>query len=98
MIISFNVLCIGKNALQHWLSVMYSAYVGLSAILVCSFLDQCIGTPTKTMINTVRDRHGSLKCVNSGCHTPAKSLPQEASSGRFLFGFMIRGLSCVHYE
>jgi hypothetical protein len=48
--ISFSVLHIGSSALQHWLSAMYSASVELSAISVFSFLDQCIGTPAKTMI------------------------------------------------
>jgi hypothetical protein len=54
---SFSVLRIGSNALQHWLSAMYSASVELSAISVWSLLDQCMGTPAKTMIKLVRDRH-----------------------------------------
>jgi hypothetical protein len=93
---SFSVLRIGIRALQHWLSAMYSASVELSAISVCSLLDQCIGTPAKTMIKPVRDKHDSRRCVNYWCHTPAKSLSQYASSERFLFGFMMSGLSLVH--
>jgi recombinational DNA repair protein RecR len=54
---SFSVLRIGSRALQHWLSAMYSASVELSAISVCSLFDQCMGTPAKTMINPVRDKH-----------------------------------------
>jgi hypothetical protein len=92
----FSVLRIGSRSLQHWLSAMYSASVELSAISVCSFLDQCKGTPTKTMINPVRDKHESRRCANSWCHTPSKSLSQYASSERFLFGFMMSGLSLVH--
>jgi hypothetical protein len=61
---SFSVLRIGNRALQHWLSAMYSAYVELSAISVCSFLDQCMGTPAKTMITHVRDKHESRRCAN----------------------------------
>jgi hypothetical protein len=93
---SFNVLRKGSNALEHWCNAIYSASVELSAISVCNFLDQCIGTPASTMMNPVWDRHESRKCANSGCHTPAKSLSQYASSDRFLFGFMVRGLSRVH--
>jgi hypothetical protein len=63
--ISFSVLRIGSSALQHWLKDMYSASVELNAISVCSFLDQCIGTPDNTMINHVRDKHESRKCANS---------------------------------
>jgi hypothetical protein len=93
---SFSVLHIGSRALQHWLSAMYSASVELSAISVCSLLDQCMGTPARTMIKPVRDKHESRRCANSWCHTPAKSLSQYASSERFLFGFMMSGLSLVH--
>jgi hypothetical protein len=53
---SFSVLRICSSDLHHWLSGMYSASVELSAILVCSLLDQCIGTPAKTMIKPVRDK------------------------------------------
>jgi hypothetical protein len=93
---SFSILRIGSRALQHWLIAMYSASVELSAISVCILLNQCIGTPAKTMIKPVRDNHESRRCANSWCHTPAKSLLQYASSERFLFGFMISGLSIVH--
>jgi hypothetical protein len=58
-IMSFSVLRIGSRALQHWLSKMYSASVELSAISVCSLLYQCIGTPSKRMIQPVRDKHES---------------------------------------
>jgi hypothetical protein len=75
---------------------MYSASVELSAILVCTLLDQCIGTPAKTMITPVRDKHESRRCANYGCHTPAKSLSQYGSSEKILPGFMICGLSLVH--
>jgi hypothetical protein len=60
----FSVLRIGSRALQHWLSAMYSASVELSAISVCSLLDQCIGTPAKTMIKPVRDKQESCRCAN----------------------------------
>jgi hypothetical protein len=93
---SFSVLRIGSRALHHLLSAMYSASVELNAISVCSLLDQCIGTPTKTMIKPVRDQQKSRRCANYWCYTPAKSLLQYASSERFLFGFMISGLSLVH--
>jgi hypothetical protein len=93
---SFSVLLIGSRALQHWLSAMYSASVELSAISVCNLLDQCIGTPPKTMINPVRDKHESRRCANYWCHTPAKSQSQYASSEMFLFGLMMSGLSLVH--
>jgi hypothetical protein len=93
---SFSVLHIGSRAMQHWLSAMYSYSVELSAISVCSLLDQCIGTPAKTMIKPVRDKHQSCRCANYWCHTPANSLSQYASSERFLFGFMMSGLSLVH--
>jgi hypothetical protein len=93
---AFSVLRIGSRALQHWMSAMYSASVELSAISVCSLLDQCIRTPSKTMINPVRDKHESRRCVNYWCHTPSKSLSQYASSERFLFGFMMSGLSLVN--
>jgi hypothetical protein len=73
---SLSVLRIGSRALQHWPSAMYSASVELSAISVCSFLDQCIRTPAKTMIKHVRDKHESRRCANYWCHTPAKSLLQ----------------------
>jgi hypothetical protein len=92
----FSVLRMGSSALQHWLRAVYSASVELNAISVWSLLDQCIGTPAKTMIKHVRDKHGSRKCVNSWCHTPGKSLSQYASSERFLIGFMMSGLSLVH--
>jgi hypothetical protein len=75
---------------------MYSASVELNAISVCILLDQCIGTPAKTMIKPVRDKQESRRCANYWCHTPAKSLSQYASSERFLFGFMMIGLSLVH--
>jgi hypothetical protein len=61
----FSVLRIGSRALQHWLSAMYSASVELSAISVCSLLDQCMGTPSKTMIKPVRGKHESRRCTNS---------------------------------
>jgi hypothetical protein len=93
---SFSVLRIGSSALQHWLSAMYSDSVEFNAISVCSLLDQCIGTPARTMIKHVRDKQESRRCANSWCHTPAKSLFHYASSQRFLFGFMISGLSLVH--
>jgi hypothetical protein len=80
---SFSVLRIGSRALQHWLSTMYSASFELSAISVCSLLNQCIWTPSKTMIKPVRDKHESHRCANSWCNTPAKSLSQYASSERF---------------
>jgi hypothetical protein len=75
---------------------MYSASVELSAISVCSLLDQCMGTPSRTMINHVLDKQESRRCANYWCHTPAKSLSQYASSESFLFGFMMSGLSLVH--
>jgi hypothetical protein len=93
---SFSVLRIGSRALQHWLSAMYSASVELSDISVCSLLDQCMGMPTRTMMNPVHDKHESRRCENYSCQTPAKSLSQYASSERFLFGFMMNGLSLVH--
>jgi hypothetical protein len=62
---SFSVLRIGSSALQHWLKAVYSASVELNAISVCSFLEQCIGTPANTIINHVRDKHESHKFVNS---------------------------------
>jgi hypothetical protein len=61
---SFSVLRIGSSALRHWLRAMYSASVELNYISVCSLLNQCIGTPAKTMINPVRDKHESRKCAN----------------------------------
>jgi hypothetical protein len=91
----FSVLRIGISALQHWLRAMYSASVELNAISVWSLLDQCIGTPAKTMINHVSDKHESLKGVNSWCHTPAKLMWQYASSEKYLSGFMMSGLSLV---
>jgi hypothetical protein len=54
---SFSFLRICGSALVHWLRAMYSASVELNAILVCSFLDQCIGTPAKAMKKPVRDKH-----------------------------------------
>jgi hypothetical protein len=80
---SFSVLLIGSSALQHWLSAMYSASVELNAISVCSLLDQCIGTQAKTMIKYMRDKQESRRFTNSWCHTPVKSLSQNASSERF---------------
>jgi hypothetical protein len=62
---SFSVLRIGSRALKKWLKAMYSASIELNVILVCSFLNQCIGTPARKMINPVRDKHKSHKCVNS---------------------------------
>jgi hypothetical protein len=62
--ISFSVLRIGSSALQHWLSAMYSDLVELSAISVCSLLDQCIRTPAKMTIKPVRDKQESRKCAN----------------------------------
>jgi hypothetical protein len=62
---SFSVLRIGSSALQHWLNAMYSASVELSAISVCSLLNQCIGTPAKMMIKPVRDKQESPGCANS---------------------------------
>jgi hypothetical protein len=61
---SFSVLRIGSRALQHWLSAMYLASVELSAIGVCSLLDQCIGIPAKMIIKPVRDKKESRRCVN----------------------------------
>jgi hypothetical protein len=61
---SFSVLRIGSRTLQHWLSAMYSASVELSAISICSLLDQCMGTPARTMIKHVRDKHESRRCAN----------------------------------
>jgi hypothetical protein len=61
---SFSALHIGISALQHWLRAMNSASVELNAISVCSLLDQCIGTPAKTMIKPVRDKHESRRCEN----------------------------------
>jgi hypothetical protein len=55
--LSFSVLHIGSSALQHWPRAMYSASVELNAISVCSLLDQFIGTPANTMMNTVNDKH-----------------------------------------
>jgi hypothetical protein len=68
---SFSVLRKGSSALQHWMRAMYSASVVLNAISVCSLLNQCIGTPAKTMINPVHDKHELRKCANYWCHTPA---------------------------
>jgi hypothetical protein len=93
---SFSVLRIGISALQHWLMAMYSASVELNAISVWRLLDQCIGTPAKTMLNPVLDKHESCKSASSWCHTPAKSLWKYASNERFLFGFTMSGLSLVH--
>jgi hypothetical protein len=61
--IYFSVLRIGNNALQHCLSAMYSASVELSAILVWSLLDQCMGTPVRTMIKP-HERYESRRCAN----------------------------------
>jgi hypothetical protein len=49
-------------------------------------------------MNPVHDKHESRRCANYWCQTPAKSLLQYASSERFLFGFMISGLSLVHFK
>jgi hypothetical protein len=84
---SFSVLRICSSAMHHWMSAMYSAYVERNAISVCSFLDQCSGTPAKTMINHVRDKHESRKCANYCCLTPAKSLSQYALSDFIFFWF-----------
>jgi hypothetical protein len=92
----FSVIRIGSRALQHWLSVMYSASVELSAISVCSLIDQCMGTPSRTMMKPVRDKHESWRCANYWCQTPTESLSQYASSERFLFRFMMSGLSLVY--
>jgi hypothetical protein len=54
--ISFSVLRIGSSALHHWLHAMYSTSFELNAILVCRLLNQCIGTPARTMIKHVRDK------------------------------------------
>jgi hypothetical protein len=62
--ISFSVLRIDISALQYWMGAMYSSSVKLSAISVCSLLDQCIGTPAKTMIKLVRDKQESRRCAN----------------------------------
>jgi hypothetical protein len=93
---SFGVLRIVSSAMHHWLRAMYSDSVELNSISVCSLLDQCIGTPAKTMIKPVPDKHESRRCANYRCHTLAKSLLQYASRERFLFGFMMSGLSLVH--
>jgi hypothetical protein len=85
--IYFSVLRIGSRALQHRLSTMYSASFELSAISVCSLLNQCIRTPAKTMIKPVRDKHESHRCVNSWCQTPANSLLHYVSSERFFIRF-----------
>jgi hypothetical protein len=61
---SFNVLLMGNKTKHRSLSDMYSATAELIAISVCSLLDQCIGTPAKTKINPVRDRHKFRKCAN----------------------------------
>jgi hypothetical protein len=95
-IISFSVLHICSSALQHWMSAIYSASVDLNVISVCCLLDQCIGTLARTMINPVCDKQESRRCANYWCHTPAKSLLQYASSERFLFSFMMSGLSLGH--
>jgi hypothetical protein len=93
---SFSILHIACSALQHWMRAMYSASNELNAILVFSLLDQCIGTPAKTMIKPARDKNESPRWANSWCHTPAKSLSHYASSESFLFGLMMSGLSLVH--
>jgi hypothetical protein len=61
---SCSVLRIGSRALQHWLSSMYSALVELSAISVCSLLDQCFRTPAKMMIKAVCDKQESRRSAN----------------------------------
>jgi hypothetical protein len=94
----FSVLRIGSSSMQHWMSAMYSASVDLNAISVCSLLNQCIGTPARTMIKPVCDKQESRRCVNSWCHTPAKPLSQYASSEIFLLGFMMSGFSLVHFK
>ena len=58
---SLRVRLMGNRALQHWLNAIYSASVELSAISVCSLLDQCIGTPARTIMKPVLDRHESRK-------------------------------------
>jgi hypothetical protein len=93
---SFGVLRIGSSYMQHLMRAMYSASVELNAISVCSLLDQCIGTPAKTMMKHVCDNHESHRCANSWCHKPAKSLSQYASGERFLFGFMMSGSYLLH--
>jgi hypothetical protein len=93
---SFSVLRICSRALQHSLSAMYSVSVELSDISVCNFLDQCTGTPARTMMNPVRDKHESRRCAKYWCQTPEKSLSQYALNERFLFGFMMSGLSLVY--
>jgi hypothetical protein len=45
---SLSVLRIGSSAIQHWMSSVYSSSIEMSAIFVCSLLDQCIGTPAKS--------------------------------------------------
>jgi hypothetical protein len=93
----FSVLRIGgSSAQQQWVSAMYSAFVELNAISVCSSLDQCIGTPVKTMIKHVRDKQESRRCANSWCYTPSRLLSQYASSQIFLFSLMMSGLSLFH--
>ena len=58
---SFRVRLMGNRALQHWRNAIYLASVELSAIYVCSLLDQCIGTPARTIMKPVLDRHESRK-------------------------------------
>jgi hypothetical protein len=94
----FCVLRIGSSSMQHWISAMYSPSVDLNAISVCSLLDQCIGTPARTIIKPVHDKQESHRCVNSWCHTPAKPLSQYASSEIFVFGFMMSGLYLVQFK
>jgi hypothetical protein len=95
---SFSVLRIGSRALQHWLSAMYSASVELSAISVFSLIDQCMGTPARNMMKPVRDKHESRRCANSWCQTPDASevAVTVCVKRKFLFSFMISGLSLVH--
>jgi hypothetical protein len=61
---SFYVLRICSNALQHGLKAIYSASVELITILVCNLLGQCMGTPALMMMNHVREMHTSRKCAN----------------------------------
>jgi hypothetical protein len=95
---SFSVLRIGSSALQHWLRDIYSASVELNAISVCSLINQCVGTPAKTIIKPVRDKHESRRCANYWCHIPTKSLAQYESRCNIFVWFHESGLSLVHYK
>jgi hypothetical protein len=48
------------------------------------------------MITPFRDKQESRRCANSWCQTPVRSLSQYTLSERFLFGFIMSGLSLVH--